>query len=85
MKSSLAFGFVLALTVSASATASTVELPGLTVYPDPTALQLDRLSRQIIRELPSAAELPVLRPPAQSCNRCGDAPQQSGQKPLRLS
>lgn len=85
MKSSLASGLVLALTVSASAAAGTLELPGLTVYPDPTALQVDRLSRQIIKELPSAAELPVLRPPAQSCARCGEAPRRAEHKPLKLS
>lgn len=49
---------------AASANAQTAEpssnLPDITVYPNPVALLIDRLSRQIIDDMDTAARLPAL-------------------------
>lgn len=53
-----------AMAGAASANAQTAEpsskLPDITVYPNPVALLIDRLSRQIIDDMDTAARLPEL-------------------------
>ncbi len=79
-------GLGLAMASQAGARTEVMALPDLTVYPDPVALQIDRLSRRIIEQLPPAADLPALRPPDQSCARCGaETPADRQALSLRLS